>query len=300
MDLKAELLRGVYAYGFERISAIQQRAIMPVIKGHDVIAQAQSGTGKTATFSISVLQKLSGDTKSAIPSRLFVIHIAVSDASPALTGHSGCLCAPSPISCNPRIEGRDVVNTNPKEDKPDQAQQCPPSPEMFSGNTVVNECDMDSGLNHTVKGAGVGPAHRPQPTDRSSLQLPACPHRGLHCALVDYHSEIHCVNIAASTCSWLGKEGQLKKLHEEFILAINKFVYRTNAIALEGLEEEGAGELLRGKSGEVKSNIMSLFLPLLPPPPRVGLRTLLPTSPTGMRTERRNEDRDPITPKLGK
>jgi translation initiation factor 4A len=48
----------VYAYGFERPSAIQQRAIMPVIKGHDVIAQAQSGTGKTATFSISVLQKI--------------------------------------------------------------------------------------------------------------------------------------------------------------------------------------------------------------------------------------------------
>ena len=33
MDLKPELLRGVYAYGFERPSAIQQRAIMPVIKG---------------------------------------------------------------------------------------------------------------------------------------------------------------------------------------------------------------------------------------------------------------------------
>ena len=33
MNLKAELLRGVYAYGFERPSAIQQRAIIPVIKG---------------------------------------------------------------------------------------------------------------------------------------------------------------------------------------------------------------------------------------------------------------------------
>ncbi|EMR11432.1 ATP-dependent RNA helicase eIF4A [Pneumocystis murina B123] len=58
MDLKPELLRGIYAYGFERPSAIQQRAILPVIKDHDVIAQAQSGTGKTATFSISVLQKI--------------------------------------------------------------------------------------------------------------------------------------------------------------------------------------------------------------------------------------------------
>ncbi|KAF9931090.1 translation initiation factor eIF4A [Linnemannia zychae] len=58
MNLSSELLRGIYAYGFERPSTIQQRAILPVIKGHDVIAQAQSGTGKTATFSISALQKL--------------------------------------------------------------------------------------------------------------------------------------------------------------------------------------------------------------------------------------------------
>ncbi|KAH8550021.1 ATP-dependent RNA helicase eIF4A [Umbelopsis sp. PMI_123] len=58
MNLKNELLRGIYAYGFERPSTIQQRAIMPVIKGHDVIAQAQSGTGKTATFSISILQRI--------------------------------------------------------------------------------------------------------------------------------------------------------------------------------------------------------------------------------------------------
>ncbi|KAI9220098.1 ATP-dependent RNA helicase eIF4A [Blastocladiella britannica] len=58
MNLKQELLRGIYAYGFERPSAIQARAIMPVVKGHDVIAQAQSGTGKTATFAISILQKI--------------------------------------------------------------------------------------------------------------------------------------------------------------------------------------------------------------------------------------------------
>lgn len=58
MNLKAELLRGIYAYGFERPSAIQQRAIIPVLKTRDVIAQAQSGTGKTATFSISILQSI--------------------------------------------------------------------------------------------------------------------------------------------------------------------------------------------------------------------------------------------------
>jgi len=58
MNLKEELLRGIYAYGFEKPSAIQQRAIVPCLKGLDVIAQAQSGTGKTATFAISVLEKI--------------------------------------------------------------------------------------------------------------------------------------------------------------------------------------------------------------------------------------------------
>jgi len=58
MNLREALLRGIYAYGFEKPSLIQQRAIVPCIKGLDVIAQAQSGTGKTATFSIAILQKL--------------------------------------------------------------------------------------------------------------------------------------------------------------------------------------------------------------------------------------------------
>ena len=58
MSLKPTLLRGVYAYGFEKPSAIQQRAIRPIVRGRDVIAQSQSGTGKTAVFSISALQLL--------------------------------------------------------------------------------------------------------------------------------------------------------------------------------------------------------------------------------------------------
>ncbi|KAI5747439.1 hypothetical protein M8J77_014562 [Diaphorina citri] len=58
MGLREDLLRGIYAYGFEKPSAIQQRSIKPIVKGRDVIAQAQSGTGKTATFSISILQSL--------------------------------------------------------------------------------------------------------------------------------------------------------------------------------------------------------------------------------------------------
>merc|ERR1711976_1099925 len=58
MGIREDLLRGIFAYGFEKPSAIQQRAIKQIIKGRDVIAQAQSGTGKTATFSISTLQVL--------------------------------------------------------------------------------------------------------------------------------------------------------------------------------------------------------------------------------------------------
>lgn len=50
------LLRGIYAYGYESPSAVQSRAIVQICKGRDTIAQAQSGTGKTATFSISILQ----------------------------------------------------------------------------------------------------------------------------------------------------------------------------------------------------------------------------------------------------
>lgn len=63
MHLCEALLRGIYAYGFEKPSAIQQRAIMPCIKCHDVIAQAQSGTGKTATFAISILQQIDVEQK---------------------------------------------------------------------------------------------------------------------------------------------------------------------------------------------------------------------------------------------
>ncbi|KAK3007448.1 hypothetical protein RJ639_014995, partial [Escallonia herrerae] len=58
MGLQENLLRGIYAYGFEKPSAIQQRGIVPFTKGLDVIQQAQSGTGKTATFCSGVLQQL--------------------------------------------------------------------------------------------------------------------------------------------------------------------------------------------------------------------------------------------------
>lgn len=56
MGIKDDLLRGIYEYGFEKPSAIQQRAVMPIIKGRDVIAQAQSGTGKTSMIALTACQ----------------------------------------------------------------------------------------------------------------------------------------------------------------------------------------------------------------------------------------------------
>ncbi|CAE8615551.1 unnamed protein product [Polarella glacialis] len=56
MGLKEDLLRGIYAYGFDKPSAVQQRAIRPITKGRDVIVQSQSGTGKTSVFCLGCLQ----------------------------------------------------------------------------------------------------------------------------------------------------------------------------------------------------------------------------------------------------
>ena len=64
LEIPQNLLRGIYAYGFENPSPIQQKAIQPMIDGRDVIAQAQSGTGKTATFAIGGLAKIDLDISS--------------------------------------------------------------------------------------------------------------------------------------------------------------------------------------------------------------------------------------------
>ena len=58
MGLSESVLRGVYAFGFEKPSPIQQKAIVPMIEGHDVLAQAQSGTGKTGAFVIGGISRI--------------------------------------------------------------------------------------------------------------------------------------------------------------------------------------------------------------------------------------------------
>ena len=58
MGLDDNLLRGIFSYGFEKPSTIQKKSIMPVSEGYDVIAQAQSGSGKTAAFLIGSLKNI--------------------------------------------------------------------------------------------------------------------------------------------------------------------------------------------------------------------------------------------------
>jgi ATP-dependent RNA helicase len=63
MGIREDLLRGLYAYGFEKPSAIQQRAVVPILSGRDVIAQAQSGTGKTSMIALSLCQMVDVNTR---------------------------------------------------------------------------------------------------------------------------------------------------------------------------------------------------------------------------------------------
>jgi len=63
LDINENLLRGIYGYGFEKPSMIQNKAIPVLISGKDVIAQAQSGTGKTGAFSIGSLSRIDTSVK---------------------------------------------------------------------------------------------------------------------------------------------------------------------------------------------------------------------------------------------
>ena len=58
MGLSDEIIRGIYSYGFETPSRIQQVAIVPMSKNNDILAQSQSGTGKTGAFTIGALSVL--------------------------------------------------------------------------------------------------------------------------------------------------------------------------------------------------------------------------------------------------
>lgn len=58
LNIDSVIMRSIYAYGFENPSEIQKKAIPPIKANMDLIAQAQSGTGKTGAFVIGVLSQI--------------------------------------------------------------------------------------------------------------------------------------------------------------------------------------------------------------------------------------------------
>ena len=63
LNINDELLRGIYSYGFEKPSSIQHKGIPYIVEGKDLIAQSQSGTGKTGSFTIGILNKIDSSIK---------------------------------------------------------------------------------------------------------------------------------------------------------------------------------------------------------------------------------------------
>lgn len=65
MELRELVARGVYSYGFDKPSRVQSRGVKVIASGRDCIIQAQSGTGKTGTFVIGMLQNIDFALKAA-------------------------------------------------------------------------------------------------------------------------------------------------------------------------------------------------------------------------------------------
>jgi len=63
LNISDNLLRGIYNYGFEKPSSIQYKSIPIINEGRDIIAQSQSGTGKTGAFSIGILNSIDESIK---------------------------------------------------------------------------------------------------------------------------------------------------------------------------------------------------------------------------------------------
>ena len=80
-NINEKILKGIYSYGFEQPSVIQQKAIIPIMKGKDIIAQAQAGTGKTGAFTIGALSRVNVNEKTnqvliLAPTRELTLQIA--------------------------------------------------------------------------------------------------------------------------------------------------------------------------------------------------------------------------------
>jgi translation initiation factor 4A len=88
---KTDLLRGIYSYGFETPSEIQKKAIYPIINGKDTIAQAQSGSGKTGTFSIGALQAIDVSKKELQALIISPTHELAKQTTNVITALGSCM-----------------------------------------------------------------------------------------------------------------------------------------------------------------------------------------------------------------
>lgn len=96
--LSFELLKGIFDYGFQTPSKIQNHTIKHIYDGYDIIAQSQSGTGKTGAFSIGALSIV--DPKKFFPQVIIIansrelatqIHFVVKNLSQHMNINL-CLC----------------------------------------------------------------------------------------------------------------------------------------------------------------------------------------------------------------
>lgn len=81
LNLSNEILKAVEDMGFEEATPIQAAVIPPILEGKDIVGQAQTGTGKTAAFGISLLENINPDDKSLqaiilCPTRELAIQVA--------------------------------------------------------------------------------------------------------------------------------------------------------------------------------------------------------------------------------
>jgi ATP-dependent RNA helicase RhlE len=131
LGLCPELLSAVHAAGFERPTAVQQAVIAAALAGRDVLARADTGSGKTAAFGLPLLQRLrdSGPTRSPRGNPVAVLVLAptrelVQQTTAVLTGFGRHLAAPIRIvaahgggSLNPQMMalrgGADIVVATP-------------------------------------------------------------------------------------------------------------------------------------------------------------------------------------------
>ena len=112
LGLSAELLRAVADQGYTDPTPIQARAIPAVVAGHDLMASAQTGTGKTAAFTLPLLQRLAGAPATGrprvlvlVPTRELAAQVAEAVRAYGRYLRLRCVQVYGGVNINPQISG---------------------------------------------------------------------------------------------------------------------------------------------------------------------------------------------------